>query len=275
MRLLVVGAAGMLGRDVVAAATGHDVVGLSHRELDVRDEAAVNHALRAQRADAVVNCAAYTDVDGAESDEEAAMAVNAVGALNVAEAAAAVGAVVVYPSTDYVFDGSKREPYVESDPVAPRSAYGRSKLEGELSTAAVERHLVVRTAWLFGSGGRNFVETMLRAGERGAVRVVDDQVGCPTYTPHLAAAIVAMLESGLTGVVHAAGSGDCSWYEFAVEIFRRAGADVDVSPCTTDEFPRPAPRPAYSVLRSERAGAPTLPHWREGLGAYLAERVAA
>jgi dTDP-4-dehydrorhamnose reductase len=274
MRVVVVGAGGMLGRDVAAAAAGHEVVGLSHREVDVRDGGAVDHALRAQRPDAVVNCAAYTDVDGAESNEDAAMAVNAVGALNVAEAAAAVGAAVVYPSTDYVFDGTKREPYVESDRVAARSAYGRSKLEGELATATVERHLVVRTAWLFGSGGRNFVETMLRAGERGAVKVVDDQVGCPTYTRHLAAAIVEMIESGLTGVVHAAGSGECSWYEFAVEIFRRAGADVDVSPCTTDEFPRPAPRPAYSVLRSERPPAPTLPHWREGLAAYLSERVA-
>jgi len=274
MRLLVLGAAGMLGSDVVAAAREHEVIGVSRRETDVLDVAALEHAVRANRPQAVVNCAAYTDVDGAEADEDGAMAVNAVGALNVAEAAAEVGATVVYPSTDYVFDGSKREPYVESDRVCPRSAYGRSKLEGELATATVPRHLIVRTAWLFGTHGRNFVDTMLRAAERGALKVVDDQVGCPTYTRHLAGAILRMVES-TTGIVHVAGSGQCSWYEFARAIFRGTRLDVDLQPCTTADFPRPASRPAYSVLRSERPDVPALPPWQKGLDEYLAERVTA
>jgi dTDP-4-dehydrorhamnose reductase len=276
MRIVVLGATGMLGTDVVAAAAReHEVVGLSEQETDILDVAALEHAVEAHRPQAVVNCAAYTDVDGAEANEDTAMAVNAVGALNVAEAAAEVGATVVYPSTDYVFDGSKREPYVESDPVSPRSAYGRSKLEGEVATATVPRHLIVRTAWLFGTHGRNFVEAMFGAADRGLLKVVDDQVGCPTYTRHLAAAILRMLEADTTGIVHAAGAGQCSWYEFAREIFERAGIEVELSPCTTAEYPRPAPRPAYSVLRSERPDAPRLPAWKRGLEAYLAERVTA
>jgi len=275
MRLLVLGAAGMLGSDVVLTPGDHDVVGLSRRDADVLDVAALEHAVEAHHPDAVVNCAAYTDVDGAEADEDGAMAVNAVGALNVAEAAAEIGATVVYPSTDYVFDGGKREPYLESDPVSPRSAYGRSKLEGEVATATVPRHLIVRTAWLFGTHGRNFVETMLGAAERGSLKVVDDQVGCPTYTRHLAAAIVRMVGAETTGIVHTVGSGQCSWYEFARTIFARANTEVDLAPCTTAEFPRPAPRPAYSVLRSQRQDVPVLPPWQQGLDEYLAERVAA
>src|SRR5947209_2758904 len=275
MRLLVLGAAGMLGSDVVAAAREHEVIGVSRRETDVLDVAALEHAVRATRPQAVVNCAAYTDVDGAEADEDGAMAVNAVGALNVATAAAEIGATVVYPSTDYVFDGAKREPYVESDRVSPRSAYGRSKLEGEVATATVQRHLIVRTAWLFGTHGRNFVDTMLAAAERGSLKVVDDQIGCPTYTRHLAAVILRLVEADTTGVVHATGAGECSWYEFARAIFARARLDVDVEPCTTAEFPRPAPRPAYSVLQSERPDVPVLPAWEQGLDEYLAERVAA
>jgi len=273
MRLLVTGAGGMLGSDVVRA--GDQVTALSRAELDITDEGAVDHAVRAARPDAVVNCAAYTDVDGAEAETDAAMRVNAAGALNVAEAAASVDALVVYPSTDYVFDGSKRAPYVESDPVSPRSAYGRSKLEGELATATVDGHLIVRTAWLFGTGGRNFVEAMLAAASRGPVRVVCDQVGCPTYTRHLAAAILTLVEAKVTGIVHAAGAGECSWHDFARAIFERANVDAELSPCTTGEFPRPAPRPAYSVLRSERADVPALPRWERGLDEYLAERVVA
>jgi dTDP-4-dehydrorhamnose reductase len=214
----------------------------------------------------VINCAAWTDVDGAEQHEDEALRINRDGARNVAEAAGRV----VYVSTDYVFDGTKREPYLPSDPVNPLSAYGRTKLAGERATAeANPRHFIVRTSWLFGRGGRNFVETMLQLGsERESLRVVDDQIGCPTYTGHLARAIGALVEGEDYGIHHRAGGGHCSWYEFAREIMRRAGLDCDVEPCTTEEFPRPAPRPANSVL----AGG-DLPAWQEGLEEYLGVRV--
>jgi dTDP-4-dehydrorhamnose reductase len=262
----------MLGSDVMRVAG--DAVGFTRAELDIADRAAVERALAEVRPDAVINCAAYTNVDGAEADEDGAARVNGEGAENVAAAAAAVGAFVVQPSTDYVFDGTKREPYVESDPTGPRSAYGRSKLAGEHATAQVNpRHAIVRTSWLFGMDGKNFVETML--GLSGDLKVVDDQVGCPTYTGHLAEALVELAGGRLTGVVHVAGSGTCSWHDFAAEIFRQAAkGDVELRPCTTEEYPRPAPRPAYSVLASERPDAPRLPDWREGLKAYLAEREA-
>jgi dTDP-4-dehydrorhamnose reductase len=270
----------MLGRDVSTAAerAGHAPVGLARADLDVTDAAAVRRVLETERPDAVVNCAAYTDVDGAEADEDAATAVNGLGAGNVAAAAASVGATMVQPSTDYVFDGSKRTPYLESDPTGPRSAYGRSKLAGEHAVAAAGGAVhVVRTSWLFGTGGRNFVDTMLGlARDRDELKVVDDQVGCPTYAGHLAEALVRLAEGGgAPGVHHAAGAGACSWFEFAREIFTQAGLEVRVVPCTTEEFPRPAPRPAYSVLGSERADPIRLPDWREGLASYLAERAPA
>jgi dTDP-4-dehydrorhamnose reductase len=274
VKVLVTGAGGMLGRDVVTAAerAGHEVTGAARADLDVTDAAAVCAAVEAGHPDVVVNCAAWTDVDGAEQAEAAATAVNGAGAGNVAAAAP----VVVQPSTDYVFDGLKRTPYVESDPVDPQTAYGRSKLAGERAVrAANERHLIVRTSWLFGVAGRNFVDTMLGLGaERDELRVVADQVGCPTYTAHLATALVGLAESADYGVHHVAGAGECSWFEFAGAIFDEAGIEVNVVPCTTAEFPRPAARPAYSVLGSERRDPVRLPHWREGLAAYLAERVA-
>ena len=261
----------MLGQDVVRAAGG-DAVGLAHGDLDVTDTSAVRDALAG--ADLVINCAAYTDVDGAEADPAAADAVNTRGARNVAEAAARV----IYVSTDYVFDGSKPGAYVESDATGPLSEYGRSKLEGERATLTASPHsLVVRTSWLFGAAGGNFVDTMLRlAEERDELRVVDDQIGCPTFTGHLAEALVtlargeARLADGHSahGVLHVAGAGSCTWFEFARTIFESAGVEMHVEPCTTDEFPRPARRPANSVLRSER-GAPELPSWQEGLDAFL------
>lgn len=270
----------MLGRDVLAAAerAGHDAVGLARADLDITDAAAARAAVAAERPDVVVNCAAYTNVDAAEHDERAATALNGAAAGYVAEAAAAVGAAVVQPSTDYVFDGLKTTPYIESDSTGPRSAYGRSKLAGEQAVAAAnERHLVVRTSWLFGAAGRNFVDTMLAlARDRDELKVVADQVGCPTYTGHLAEALLRLAQSDADGVHHIAGGGACSWFEFATEIFRQAGLDdVRTVPCTTAEFPRPAPRPAYSVLGSERPDAIRLPDWREGLAGYLAERAPA
>jgi dTDP-4-dehydrorhamnose reductase len=276
MKILVTGAAGMLGHDVVRAGefVNHEVVALARPDLDVTDQRAVARAIRRHAPDAVVNCAAYTNVDGAESDQPAAMRVNGEAAGLVAAAAAEAGASVLYPSTDYVFDGLKGQPYIESDQTNPQSVYGTSKLAGEAATAAANpRHYVVRTSWLFGANGPNFVETMMRLGrELGEVVVVRDQVGCPTYTGHLADALVRLLDGDEYGVHHIAGDGECSWFEFATEIFSQAGVECRTLSCTTDEFPRPAPRPPYSVLATERDYALYLPEWRAGLASYLAER---
>jgi dTDP-4-dehydrorhamnose reductase len=254
----------MLGQDVVRAA---GAVGYTRAELDVTDAAAVRAALGPD--DLAINCAAWTDVDGAEEHEDEALRINRDGARNVAEAAGAV----LYVSSDYVFDGTKRKPYVESDLVNPQSAYGRTKLAGERVTAeANPRHYIVRTSWLFGNGGPNFVETMLRLGqERDTLRVVDDQIGRPTYTGHLALAIAQLVRGADYGIHHRAGSGECSWFDFAREIMRRAELECEVEPCTTEEFPRPARRPAYSVLGSEHGDR--MPTWQEGLDAYLGVRV--
>lgn len=279
MKVVVTGAAGMLGTDLVRAARAqnHEVVGLTSADLDVVDGDAAHARLADELPDAIVNCAAYTDVDGAEDDLRAPMDVNAHGARNVAEAAAVLGVPVVYVSTDYVFDGSKREPYVESDAPHPLSVYGQSKLAGEHETArSADRHFIVRTQWLFGRSGRNFVETMLTlAADHGEVVVVRDQVGCPTWTGDLAEGIVRLLDTRFYGIHHMAGGGSCSWFEFAQEIFRQTGTDCRVMSCTTEEAGRPAPRPLQSVLGTERDGAILLPDWQDGLAAYLAERVAA
>ena len=206
----------------------------------------------------MLHAAAWTDVDGAEASPEGALAVNAAGTRNVV----ALGAPVVYYSSDYVFDGAKGEPYVESDRPAPASAYGRSKLAGERE---IRRGWIVRSSWLFGWTGHNFVRTMLRLGaERDEVAVVADQRGSPTYVGHLAAATRELVELP-EGIWHVAAGGECTWAEFAEAIFEDAGLDCRVRPISTAELGRPAPRPAYSVLRSERENAPRLPHWRDGL----------
>jgi dTDP-4-dehydrorhamnose reductase len=268
----------MLGRDVVLAATnaGHVVSAPTHTDLDVTDAEAVEARFDRDRPDVVINCAAWTDVDGAEEAEDQAMAVNGGGAGNVAAAAAAVGARVVYVSTDYVFDGLKDSPYAEVDEPAPQSAYGRTKLAGEEATAAANRrHFVVRSSWLFGIGGRNFVETMLQlAADHGEVLVVRDQVGSPTYTWHLASGIVRLIEGSSWGIHHMAAAGACSWYEFAREIFDQAKVECKVLSATTDMLARPAPRPAYSALESQREAPILLPSWRDGLAGYLAQREA-
>jgi dTDP-4-dehydrorhamnose reductase len=280
MRLMVTGAAGMLGQDVeaAAAAAGHTAIAFARAQLDITNEAAVAAAVAGARPDAVINCAAYTNVDGAESEEELAEAVNGAGAGAVAAAAASAGAWTIHVSSDYVFDGAKTEPYLESDPVRPLSAYGRSKLAGEraVAGAAPDRHTIVRSSWLFGAGGPCFPATILRlAAERDELSVVDDQVGCPTFTGHLGEALVRLAtDDRVPGMLHVAASGECSWYEFAREIVERGGHDCRVVPGKTADLGRPAPRPAFSVLRSER-GAPELPDWREGLAAYVSAAVAA
>jgi len=273
----------MLAHDVrrVAERAGHELVLVDLPELDITDEAAVDALFERERPQAGINCAAWTDVDGAEAQPDLAGAVNARGAGNLARAAAHAGAPLLHLSTDYVFDGTpplgadgRPRPYVESDPTGPRSVYGTTKLEGERQVlAASARHTVVRTAWLYGVAGRNFVDTMLRlAGEREAVQVVDDQIGSPTWSGHLAPALLGLLERGVSGLVHLTGTGEVSWNGFAREIFRQAEVDCRVEAATSEQMARPAPRPAWSALASERAEVLPMPPWQDGLADYLAAR---
>jgi dTDP-4-dehydrorhamnose reductase len=265
----------MLGQDVQSAAdaAGHETIALARAELDITDADAVQAAVAAARPNVVVNCAAWTDVDGAEASEAAAVSVNGAGAGNVAGAAFAAGAWTIHVSSDYVFDGRGSTPYVESSAVGPLSAYGRSKLAGELAVAAAApgAHTIVRSSWLFGVGGPCFPATIRRlAAERDSLTVVDDQVGCPTFTGHLASALLELALSRPLGVVHVAGGGSCSWYEFARAIVSGCDLTCDVTPGRTEDLARPAPRPAYSVLGTERgAVVPRLADWREGLSEYL------
>ena len=251
MTTIVTGAGGQLGRALLETFPG--AVGLTRAEWDVEHPPPPG-----LEADLVLHAAAWTDVDGAEDDPQGAAAVNVGGVQH----AAALGAPLVVWSTDYVFDGTKRTPYLESDSPSPLSAYGRSKLHGE--AAAGDRAWIVRSSWLYGWSSHNFVRTMLRLGEeRDEVAVVDDQVGCPTYVADLAEATTAVLELP-HGVYHVAAQGKVTWAGFAEAIFEEADLDVRVRPITSAEFGAKARRPAYSVLRSER-GAPELPHWRDGL----------
>ena len=263
-RVLITGAGGQLGRALHQEFVAHDVLALSHADWDVATPPSdkVSH----KGLDLVLHAAAWTDVDGAEADPQRAAAVNIAGTAN----AASLGAPLVAFSTDYVFDGRKQEPYVESDGVNPLSVYGRTKLHGE--TAAGPDAWIVRSSWLFGPTGDNFVRTMLRLGsEREEVAVVADQRGCPTYVGHLASAVHELVDTERPrGVWHVAADGDCTWAELAEAVFSEARIDCRVRRVSTQELGRPAPRPAYAVLRSERAGAPVLPHWRAGLRECLA-----
>jgi dTDP-4-dehydrorhamnose reductase len=284
----VTGAAGMLGHDVMRAGerSGHELVLVDLPEIDITDPPAVDALLDRLRVqpgslDAIVNCAAWTDVDGAESKRQLAHAVNADGAGNLARGAARIDVPLLHISTDYVFDGvapldagGHARAYVESDPTGPRSIYGSTKLDGERQVlAASPRHLIVRTAWLYGVDGPNFVETMLRlAGERDAVQVVTDQIGSPTWSGHLAPAILGLLERELSGLVHLTGAGEVSWNGFAKEIFRQADVECLVESASSEQMARPAPRPAWSALASERDDVLPMPDWRDGLAGYLAAR---
>lgn len=283
MKLLVTGAAGMLGHDVRRAGerAGHELVLIDLPELDITDEAAVAAFFERERPQATINCAAFTDVDGAESKREQAHAVNALGAGNLALAAAQARTPLLHISTDYVFDGvaptgadGRPRAFLESDPTGPCSVYGSTKLAGERRVlAASDEHTVVRTAWLYGVDGPNFVETMLRlAGEREAVQVVDDQIGSPTWSGHLAPALIGLLERGVRGIVHLTGAGSVSWNGFAREIFRQADLDCRVEAIASEQIARAARRPAFSVLESERKEVLPMPPWEDGLAGYLAAR---
>jgi dTDP-4-dehydrorhamnose reductase len=278
MRVVVTGAAGQLGKDVLLelARKNHQAYGLDRQQLDITIEKDVMAYISEVKPDVILHCAAYTNVDAAEENEDAAYAVNAAGTEYLAKAASQTGAKMLYVSTDYVFDGSANEPYEVDEPTKALGAYGRTKLAGEqLLQKHLDEFFIVRTAWVFGIHGNNFVKTMLRLGkERGEVGVVHDQVGSPTYTVDLAQFMVELMETDKYGVYHATNSGICSWYEFAVEIFKQAELDVKVNPLTSDQFPRPAARPKYSVLskkRIEQEGLKPLRDWKQALGAYLEE----
>lgn len=277
-RFLVTGAGGQLGTDLLRLLPPGDAVGMTRAELDVADPAAVEKAVADVRPDVVLNAAAYTAVDAAEQDEALAAAVNAEGPANLARVCALHGGRVVHVSTDYVFPGDATRAYEPDDPTGPRSAYGRTKLAGERAVRELlpERSWVVRTAWVYGAGGGNFVRTMARLErERETVDVVDDQRGAPTWSRDLAAGLVALAGSAAPpGTYHCTNAGDTTWYGLARAVFEELGADPErVRPTTTDRFPRPAPRPAYSVLSLRGwtgAGLPAPRPWRDALHAAFA-----
>ena len=271
MRLLITGAGGQLGHDLQATLTGHELRALDHHALDIADRASVLAAVSGFRPDLIINAAAFNDVDGAETQETGAMAVNAEGPGNLAAAAVETSSRLIHISSDYVFDGRKGAPYDEDDRPNPLSVYARSKLEGERRVLQSDADAcVLRTAWLYGHHGKNFVKSILQAAERGGpLRVVADQVGSPTSTADLARMIGALIATPARGLFHLVNQGACSRYEFALAIVR---GRVEVKPISTAEAARPAPRPANSALTSVRwssTGLPPLRSWQAALDAYL------
>jgi dTDP-4-dehydrorhamnose reductase len=282
LRWLVTGAGGMVGTDLCneLRVRGEEVSAYTKADLDITSQRLVDAAVRDVRPDVIVNCAAYTKVDAAQENEAIANAINGSAVEFLVHAAKAVDALLLQISTDFVFDGSKRTPWEINDPVNPLSVYGSSKLLGEFAATHAKRHLILRTSWLFGVHGSNFVEAIRNQIRKGTnpLRVVDDQRGRPTFTPHLAHAIIrlarlARASPDACGVVHYADADECTWFDFAKAIIGESGASTDVRAVSTDEFPRPARRPAYSVLSTERYERITgvqPESWREGLQDYLA-----
>lgn len=276
MRVTIVGASGLLGKALMRVWSEDTITGLSSRDADIRDAKRVQQAVRETRPEWVVLAAAYTDVDGCESNPELAFAVNRDGAANVAEAAREVGARLVFLSSDYVFDGKKTTPYETGDLRNPQSVYGRTKAEAEINLLALMPDCcIARTSWLFGAGGKCFPDTILKlTANRSRLDVVNDQRGCPTYTVDLAQAIMQLCRKNASGIVHVTNAGDCTWCEFAQEIVKSASLGTTVRPASSQQMARPAPRPAYSVLSP--AGLHSLgiemPPWRDALQRYLEER---
>jgi dTDP-4-dehydrorhamnose reductase len=269
MKALVTGAGGQLGRALQAALAGCDLIALTRAQLDIADLNEAREAVAAHGPEIVINAAAYTRVDDAETEHDAAYRANALGARNLALATADRNIPIVQVSTDYVFDGLKIRPYHEYDQTNPQSIYGKSKLAGEKAVASLNpRHYIVRTAWLYHTEGKNFPKTMLAQSHRGEVRVVNDQYGSPTYVPHLAEAISKVIGTGAYGVYHFAGAGVASWFELTSKLYRLLGIETRVSPVATSEFPRPAPRPAYSALTTWQEPQILLPPWEAGLEAF-------
>lgn len=276
MKVLILGASGLLGQAFMREWKDDELVGLRSTDVDIRDKAKVLQTVQNLRPEWVVLSAAYTDVDGCESSQERAFAVNRDGAVHVAQAAKQMNARVLFLSSDYVFDGKKRSPYEIDDPRNPQSVYGRTKAEAEVRLLErLPECCIVRTSWLFGIGGKCFPDTILKlAATRATLDVVNDQRGCPTYTVDLARAIAALCRANATGIVHVTNAGNCSWFEFARAIVDMAGLPTEVRPVSTQQMARPAPRPAYSVLSSaslQRRGI-AMPAWQDALQRYLHER---
>jgi len=277
MKLLVTGVKGQLGYDVVKEAEkrGVEAVGVDIDEMDITDAKQVHEVITKGGYDAVVHCAAWTAVDKAEDMEEACRKVNKEGTENIAQVCEALDIPIMYFSTDYVFNGQGSEPWKEYDEKAPLNVYGQTKYEGELAVEKLAKHFIIRIAWVFGKNGNNFIKTMLRLGkERGAVSVVNDQIGSPTYTYDLAKLVLDMIQSDKYGTYHATNEGICSWYEFACEIFKQAGMNVQVTPVSSDEFPTKAKRPCNSRMNKtelDRNGFDRLPTWQDALHRYLKE----
>ena len=275
MRITIFGSSGLLGKALMRRSGAASLTGFSSRDADIRNPAEVDRALQQSRPDWTILAAAYTDVDGCESNRDLAFATNSRGARNVAEAAHRAGSRLLFVSTDYVFDGKKGSPYEADDSRAPQSVYGESKAEGELQVLQVlPECCIVRTAWLFGAGGRCFPNTILNlAATRNEIDVVTDQRGAPTYTDDLASALLQLCAAGAAGIVHATNEGECTWFDFAREIIAQRGLQTVVRPTTSDKFVRPAKRPAYSVLSLaslHRYGI-RLPSWQRALHSYLAQ----
>ncbi len=276
MKVVILGATGLLGKALMREWDAEDVVGLGSRDVDIRDVTAVRKIVSETRPDWIVLAAAYTDVDGCESNRELAFAVNRDGPVTVAEAARDAGAKVLFVSSDYVFDGRKESPYEVDDPRNPQSVYGHTKAEAEIRLLQILPDCcIARTSWLFGTGGRCFPDTILKAAAtRPALDVVDDQRGSPTYSVDLARAISELCRKNARGIVHVTNAGACSWFEFAREIVNQAGLATEVRPTTSEKMARPAPRPAYSVLSatSLRGCGIEMPGWQDALSRYLKER---
>jgi len=273
MRATVFGASGLLGHDLIHQLHGHELTALSSRDADLRDRARVRDVIVDSRPDWILLSAAYTDVDSCESNRDRAFAVNCEGAVNVALGARETGSRLLFLSSDYVFDGSKRSPYETSDARNPIGVYGASKARAEERLLEILPDVcIVRSSWLFGHGGKCFPATILKlASTRSEISVVNDQRGSPTFTRDLASALVQLCCASARGIVHVTSSGDCTWYEFATEIVRMSGLSTTVKPVTTDEFPRPARRPAYSVLSPDSLHAYNIhmPDWKDALQRYL------
>ena len=278
MKVLVTGAKGQLGTDLMneLAKRGIEGIGVDVQEMDITDAKACRRVIKNSGADAVIHCAAYTAVDAAEDNVDLCRRINGEGTRNVAQACKEADTKLMYISTDYVFDGQGTRPWEPDDERHPLNVYGQTKYEGELAVEELsDKYFIVRIAWVFGVAGKNFIKTMLRLGkERGAVSVVDDQIGSPTYTYDLARLLVDMIQTDKYGRYHATNEGLCSWYEFAKEIFRQAGMDVPVTPVSSDAFPAKATRPSNSRLNKDKLsenGFERLPAWQDALGRFLKE----
>jgi dTDP-4-dehydrorhamnose reductase len=276
MKVMIFGASGLLGQALMREWRDDEIIPLTSRDVDIRDAGKVRQIVESAKPDWIVLAAAYTDVDGCEKNQALAFSVNRDGAINVAEAAKDCGSRLLFLSSDYVFDGKKTTPYETDDPPNPQSIYGRSKAEAEARLLELLPDCcIVRTAWVYGIGGKCFPDTILKlAATRPTLDVVDDQRGCPTYTVDLARAVIQLCRKNAKGIVHATNSGNCTWFEFARAIVREANLPTEVRPTTTQQMARPAPRPACSVLsaRSLQAYEIAMPTWQDALARYLQER---